>query len=259
MPKGGRIYERLTPSKLMNVRQMAYGVAGKARRRAAPLARAIVARAAHAQAYREADALANLAVRGLQLAPGELKSLDATGTGGVSSTGTISLLNGVPRGDDIDERVGRQITMKSIEFHLIAQHKAPEAGLIPATFRALIVYDRQTNGAALTVEQVLDSAAPGITRTIVPKNLENRDRFLILRDMKFGLAASVATDFMSAPKVAKVYQGVTLPVTFNAGDAGTVADITTGSLYLILLSDQAVGDAHLPVATWASRIRFSDN
>jgi len=256
MPKA--LYQRVTPSKALSVKQMTFG--GKARRKAASGARALVARAAHAQAYREADMLANLAVRGLQLAPGELKSVDVFLNGeDLSSTGSVILLNGIARGDDISERIGRQVTIKSIEINGFVKPKAPEAGVEPETVRIMVVYDRQTNGAALQVAQVLASAAPAANRVIVPKNLENRDRFLILRDMKFGLAAGESVNFMAAPKVVKFYQSLTLPMTFNGGDAGVVADITTGSVYMILLSSAAVGDAHMPTAHMATRVRYSDN
>lgn len=245
-------------TKALSVRHE-YATSGPGRRRASAPARALQARAVRVAGYREADALANLAVRGLQLAQGELKSTDVEQAAtNMSWSGDLILLNGIARGDDIDERIGRQITMKSIEVHMRFEAKAPEAGVTPSAIRVLIVYDRQTNGAALTVAQVLSSVG-GPLVTLAPKNLENRDRFQILRDMKFGLPCSVSTDFMAAPKVMKFYQGVNLSTTYNTGDAGTVADITTGSLYMITLASDAAAGAHMPLYSFVSRVRYADN
>ena len=120
----------------------------------------------------------------------------------------------------------------------------------PCVARLVVVYDKQTNAAALTPAQVL-TAVGTINAATSPKNLENRDRFTILRDIRTPMAAAETTDYEPPPK-AQVYQSITLPVTFNAGDAGTVADITTGSLYAIFISDQGCGSAlvqlHLPCA-----------
>jgi len=234
-----------------------YATSGAARRRASAPARALAARALRVTGYREADALANLAVRGLQLGAGELKSVDTAGSESVDWDGAVHLLNGIARGDDIGERNGRQVLMKTIELNFVAGAKAPEAGIVPSTMRVMLIYDRQTNAAALTVLQVLVTNG-SIYGPITSKNLENRDRFLILRDMKFSLTGSVSTNFMAAKKYGKFYQSVSLPVTFNAGDAATVADITTGSLYILVISDQDDAAAHLPTITWTCRVRYED-
>jgi len=213
-------------------------------------------RAAHIGSYREVTELANLAVRGLQLGPGELKAKDQSiGSFAVDFNGAVYLLNGVARGDDIDERVGRQILIKAFEINAIFKPAAAGAAPVPSTMRMMIVYDKQTNGAALTPAQVL-LAVGSANAPVMPKNLEYRDRFSILRDMKFGLASAELTDYQPAPKVVKVYQSIVLPTTFNAGDAGTVADITTGSLYALFISDQAA--APLPTCQFTSRVRYED-
>ena len=212
-------------------------------------------RAAHIGAYREVTELANLAVRGLQLGPGELKARDtASGAfAGADWNGVAVLLNGIARGDDIDERVGRQILIRSYELSVIWHQAAP--GAHPSRVaRLVVVYDKQTNAAALTPAQVL-TAVGTINAATSPKNLENRDRFTILRDIRTPMAAAETTDYEPPPKALKVYQSITLPVTFNAGDAGTVADITTGSLYAIFISDQG---AVLPSFSYTCRVRYED-
>jgi len=245
-------------TKALSVRHE-YATSGPGRRRAAAPARAAAARALRVTGYREADALANLAVRGLQLAAGELKAVDVSAApGGVTSTGAAYLLNGIARGDDITERNGRQVTMKTIEVNAVFQPTTPALDSVPTCVRMMIIYDRQANAAALTPAQVLGTVGDG-NAVIRPKNLENRERFLILRDMKFGLSSGEAEDFRAAPKIVKFYQGVNLPVTFNAGDAGTIADIITGSLYLLVISDDPAGAPEQVAFKYTSRVRYSDN
>jgi len=213
-------------------------------------------------AWREAmdvgpGSLANLAVRGLQLAPGELKSKDQSLAGfGVDFNGTGYLLNGIARGDDIDERIGRQVTCKAYEVNLAIRPAVAGAAPVPSIVRCMIVYDKQTNGAIMTPSQLL-LAIGTANAPLMPRSLENRERFTVLRDMKIGMASAELTDYQPAPKVVKIYQSVVLPMTFNAGDAGTVADITTGALYAIFISDQA--GAPLPVVSFTSRVRYMDN
>ena len=60
----------------------------------------------------------NYRVGGLMRTKGEMKSVDVyTGSLVADSTGTLQLLNGLARGDDIDERDGREVTMKSIQIN----------------------------------------------------------------------------------------------------------------------------------------------
>lgn len=206
-----------------------------------------IARSARIAAYREAPMLANLAVRGLSLAPGEFKSVDVHAATAVTTTPLVVLLNGIARGDDINERTGREVDMRSIQFS--AQVRAATATGVDQTHRVLIVYDRQTNAAAPTMAQVCESA------TIqAPRNLENRKRFSILFDEIYNLNAAAES---GSSRQIRWYRHLNHPETFNSGDAATVADITTGSVYLIVLGTEAAGATSGSIDYW-SRIRYQD-
>jgi len=191
--------------------------------------------------------LANLAVRGLNLAPGEFKAVDVHAATAVTTTPIVVLLNGIARGDDINERTGREVDMRSIQFS--AQVRAATTTGVDQTHRVLIVYDRQTNAAAPTMAQVCESA------TIqAPRNLENRKRFSILFDKIYNLNAA---DESGSSRQIRWYRHLNHPETFNSGDAATVADITTGSVYLIALGTEAAGGTSGSIDYW-SRIRYQD-
>lgn len=195
----------------------------------------------------------NRASRGLQLARGEWKSVDVTGTAVLDSTGAVVLLNGIARGDDIGERTGREVVMRSIQFNGVCA--ATDVTGAEATCRVVIVYDRQANAAAPTAAQVLVA-----NNTYAPRNLENRRRFKILYDETFGVGdriTGVANPGADFAHYIRWYRKLNHPVTFNSGDAGTIADITSGSVYMLTVSTQGAG-ATAGSIYYYCRIRFED-
>lgn len=178
---------------------------------------------------------------------GELKVLQAAQALAADTTGAILLLNGIARGDDYNTREGRQIWMHHMELRI--QFSVTGATGIDQTQRCLLVLDTQPNGVALTVANVLESAS-----TLAYPTLEYRNRFKILMDHAISLNASAEA---GSHTFMKRYFKLLYPVTFNAGNAGTIADIATNSLYFISLGSSAPG-VTAGAITVASRIRFED-
>ncbi|AUM61657.1 capsid [uncultured virus] len=219
----------------------------KERVAAAKAGRAVVAAAA-----RMAPA-ANVAVRGLQLGMGELKAVDtALAATAIDAASGVQLINGIGRGDDINQRNGREIVMKSIEVKFTLQ-VTPGTGTAQV-HRVVLVYDRQTNGTALTWADVY-GAGPTILSV---RNLENRKRFKVLMDRTFNMGAAVVQTVGGHNFITdSFYRKMNHPVTFNAGNAGTVADITTGSLYLMFIGSNAAGATAGSIVAQA-RVRYED-
>jgi len=207
---------------------------------------------AEARISREALAAAArrpVPVRGLVVSDGELKSVDvALAQLATTQASEVRLLNGIARGDEINERIGREVTMRSIQ--VTGTTLATPGTGVDQNHRVLLVYDRQTNAAALTAAQVLAAV-----NCYAPRNLENRKRFKILFDRTWHLNASAEP---GSQHVFKFYRRLAHPVTFNAGDAGTVADITTGSLYAISVGSEPAG-ATAGSTFLSTRIRYSDH
>lgn len=179
---------------------------------------------------------------------GEFKSKDTTINAAViDSTGSVNLINGIARGDDINERTGREIILKSIQIN--GRIRSTAATGVTQIGRVICVYDRQTNGAAPAITDVLTSNS-----TTSARNLENRRRFKILMDKVFALSAAGQS---GEQQEFRFYRRLRHPVTFNAGDAGTVADIASGSLYILTLGENAPG-ATAGSTTMVSRVRFQD-
>lgn len=189
----------------------------------------------------------NRATRGLQLATGEFKAIDTVVSVAADTTSAVTLLNGCARGDDINERTGREVVMRSIQLCVRATVTAGTG--IDQWHRYIVVYDRQTNGAALTFANVISALDVS-----APRNLENRRRFTILMDKKFHLNATAES---GSQRLISYYRRLRHPITFNNGDAGTVADITTGSLYLITYGSVAAGQT-AGSAYGVVRVRYED-
>jgi len=117
----------------------------------------------------------------------------------------------------------------------------------------LVVLDKQTNATALTILNVLKSVSP-----ISQKNLDNRHRFTILHDQSFSIEGQVATVSGGISQVVhNWYKKCNITVQFNNGNAGTVADIQSGSLYLIFIGDEGAG-ATAGFAGYSVRVRYQD-
>ena len=192
--------------------------------------------------------IANRAVaRSVAMDSGELKSVDTTGNPVIDTTGAVTLLNGIARGDEINERNGREVLMKSIQLNMSPMVTSGTG--VDQVGRALVVYDRQTNAAAPAITDILVA-----NNYLDNRNLDNRKRFKILMDRRWALNA---TGEPGAIVVDTFYRRLRHPVTFNSGDAGTVADITTGSLYLITIGTKVAG-ATAGAIPFRCRIRYQD-
>jgi len=178
----------------------------------------------------------------------EFKSIDvAQGPTAVDQASSVLLLNGCARGDDIGARTGRQIMMASIEAKFY-NYSTVTTG-INQVHRVLLVLDRQPNGAALTAAQVLTTV-----NTLSSRLLENRNRFRILMDRRMTLDAATIS---GSRRVTKFYKRLHVPVTFNSGNAGTLADIATNSLYVIAIGSEAAGATAGSIQGFY-RVRFTD-
>ena len=181
------------------------------------------------------------------LSTGELKAVDTSVNQSADTTGGVVLLSGIARGDDINQRTGREVTLRSIECRFLGRVTAGTG--IDQQQRLLLVYDRQSNGAAPTVADVLGSA-----NVLYPRNLENRRRFKVLYDRYFQLNASGEP---GSEKVFKFYRRLRHPMVFNSGNAGTVADITSGAIHAVICGSAAPG-ATAGTIQGRVRIRYED-
>lgn len=196
---------------------------------------------------------------------GEKKVIDvAAGTIQINTTGSFNLLNGCVQGSDYSNRIGRKIVMRSLYIRGFAfpEPSATAANSPSQQARMIIFLDSQPNGAAPAVTDLLNSATPASQL-----NLNNRDRFRVLRDQTFvfgpqvyAVSATAAPTVTGTPSVADVncYVKMGHETIFNAGNAGTIGDINSGALYMFWIGSVTAGTGQDANAFVSSRVRFLD-
>jgi len=92
---------------------------------------------------------------------------------------------------------------------------------------------------------------------MAPRNWLNKDRFVVLRKSGLVLEASAGG---YGPVTKRWDMRIPLKnrqVRFNSGNAGTIADISAGSLLLVTTGDQAAGAA-AATCNYAGAVHFTD-
>jgi len=196
--------------------------------------------------------------------PLTLINFEAAGTMG------FSLCNGIRKGTDMYERIGRKIALKSLHVQgQIISTKVAGGQAAPLFARLLVVYDRNPAGAAPAATDLIQGVgSTGTTSNTAYDsiNMNNRDRFIVLRDKRYvlppyganGVATTIAPVNTWNPAQDLVVNEFVilkdLETVFNT-DAAGVAEISTGSLYIITFgSDGSQGYAFNHTA----RLRYSD-
>lgn len=201
---------------------------------------------------------APLATRGFygpqRRSPEEQKVIDVIeNTYNFNISSTVIGLNFVATGSDFTNRIGRKITMTSIQCR--GMICPTDTTTISSQPRMLIVYDTQPNGALPTITEVLQASTSSSML-----NLNNRDRFRVLYDKQVvvgGVSNTTDQSFALTPSChnIKMYKKLNLPVIFD-GTGATIADIQTGSVVALFISTSGVSDG--ASFTGSFRIRFTD-
>lgn len=138
--------------------------------------------------------------------------------------------------------------MESLYWVFQGSLQPTTAGASP--IRLMIVYDRQANGAVCTATDVMQADS-----IVEMRNLGNARRFFTLVDEMIDCLGVGGPGAF----IRKGYRfNLGLETEFNAGNAGTVADIQTGSVFAFCWQNGNLITAS-PIAQLKTRIRFVDN
>lgn len=201
----------------------------------------------------------------------EIKAIDIASTNYLfrapATASNIILLNGIQTGAAFYNRVGSRVEMRNLHIRGQVTNAATSTSCM---LRLLIVYDRQPTGALPVISDILqsrDQVGTATTGGISEINLDNRDRFAILRDMQYYAPSCTNTagvltngpqfpgqdnqqwdvnEFIKLKSLGTHYKSSTNP--------SVIADIATGALYACFV---ATVDA-----TWQAgvgfRLRYDD-
>lgn len=206
--------------------------------------------------------LANQPVSKRRVMAPEKKNLDFDGTqngGGdvaVSLAGTwtapsaATFVSPLVQGTSATTRLGRKVAWIKWHCHYTA---TLQAGGSPSTgggqIRCRLVFDKQTNAAAPAVLDIFQT-----NDFHSANNLSNEDRFITVADW-LTEPISVNNNFSVSGVVTR---NLDLESIFNTGNAGTVADVQSGSFYLLFCLPFATITTTSPIMNFYSRFRFVD-
>jgi hypothetical protein len=212
-----------------------------------------------------------LASRGYRPNNTERKLSDINPTvNAANTTSTITALCVPTLGSDYTNRVGRKITVKSVQGRCLVRTTLGETLITGSSgaqqVRLMLLVDLQPNGALPAITDILTNAHPSSNM-----NLNNRDRFKILLDKTWNLDPYLNDPTATQARISmdnqcrswKFYKKCDQEVIFNAVNGGTIADITSGAIIRVILGNQpapvagppAIGAAELVIS---SRVRFVD-
>jgi hypothetical protein len=158
----------------------------------------------------------------------ELKYIDNQGTPSTmynvgTTANAFQLINGVAQGLTETSRIGQRVRVKKITVVHSVIPGSTTTGSGALNFR--LVYDRQTNGAAPAATDMFDVDVGTTLR-----NPDTRARFKVLMHEKGHVTAYTMDGevFMFERTIKCNYD-----VFFNVGTGGTVASMTSGSIYAV--------------------------
>ncbi len=155
------------------------------------------------------------------------------------SSSTPSVMNLLAEGSSQDQRIGEQVTMKMIQLRLTfikdAGNTQPST-----TIRAILVWDRQPNGALATSANILENPAlvggNEDVNIMSQHNAQTRARFQFLFDKTFTM-----NDGHNAHRTMKwTVKLSNRKVQYNGAGAG-IGNINTGALLFLVMGNVTDG------------------
>lgn len=177
--------------------------------------------------------------------------------------GRVHLIATIPQGTSTQTRIGRKCQLKAVQFRGHVRCSA-HAAADDAQCCIVLVYDKRPTGILPTANQILESSDP-----LALNKEDGFDRYKICKRWDFaimGNRSAPTTGSMGARsnKQLMAYKsfgkkGLNARYTTNAaGIAGTIAGITEGALYLVVLSSEVFASTYGPDLELKMRIKFQD-
>lgn len=174
----------------------------------------------------------------------EHKYVDTTATTTSSTTPALVLLNALALGTPSTSRLGQSIKMTALYANIFWSINASAS----TTYTRMIIFkDMQPNAAAPAASDLLVTTGSVLS----PLVIGNARRFKVLMDIRKNLSIN-GTEIVKFKRFMKLF----FHTRYNNQNNGTIADITTNSLYMLHMSDQAT---NTPSFSYSIRCRFIDN
>lgn len=213
----------------------------------------------------------------LFVSTGELKGMDTdlSDTNIVATTTTnddMIVVNLIEPGNGSYNRVGRKIRMKSLflkgQLNMQVANTTVPGSTSSATFRMIVVYDAQPSGVLPIFSTIFGTTVQNGgegSQVLDSLRFDNTDRFRVLRDKRFSLnpgASATSTEGVLYKRNFEMYIPLKGIETLYSGQSSpcTIADISSGALYVIFRSD--INNASIATVSVGSssfaRLRYHD-
>lgn len=175
----------------------------------------------------------------------------------LNTTGSVTLLNPVPQGAAVTQRVGKKIVMKGLQCRGVM---VGDSTALLNDVAYMIVYDKRPTGALPAITDILVSVAASSMNNDANSGrfriLKRCDEVLLGNTTATGVVANALTE--SSAKSADWWLDLkSAPVVYKAAGTGAIADIEEGALYLVTVGNTAAGTADAILAV-EFRLRFLD-
>ncbi len=175
----------------------------------------------------------------------------------VTAALVVNNLTIVPEGNRENNRIGRKITVTNIHIRGAVSLLAPTVATNSSSIViGMLVQDTQTNGAAFTATDLLETDA--FTSFA---NLANSQRFKILKKKVWNLSSGGGAPSGAAFVMSEDNRYVScnlkcnIPIEYdNSATTGVVTSVRSNNLYWVTQSDNAAGITQLN-----ARIRYTDH
>lgn len=176
----------------------------------------------------------------LEMTP-EVKVLDTDFNVQPSSTGAVTIINGMAPGTSNSTRIGQKIEVTSIDYKLSYQITSTDlteqTGIVNSDICAFaIVYDRQSNGGAPTWSDIFTNST-AINAPMGHRITANFERFEVLACERL-LVSTAGTNVAYAERHVRCNH----EVRYNNGTAGTIADIQSGGLFVVFCNQNPIAN-----------------
>lgn len=178
---------------------------------------------------------------------------DITNSANVQSGVIFNSFNLIPQGTTDQTRIGNKITVRNINVRAISAVDDAGTGALGGGYLRVIIYvDKQCNGVAATVTDILKSAAINSFR-----NMDQVDRFLILKDKMIKVTVDSANALHTATSTTfwKASWKGALPIHYSS-TTGAITELRSNNIGMIYISDNPALNA---AGTGIARIKFTDD
>ncbi|AXH75673.1 MAG: coat protein [Cressdnaviricota sp.] len=172
----------------------------------------------------------------------------------------LSSINLIPQDTSKNGRIGNKCTAVNINVHGVLILPAAVSGvtLVGTRVRIILYVDKQCNGVTAQPADLIKDSPTGGTFVNSFRNMDNVDRFIVLKDKTFTmnyLTAGTATE--AAASVLREYKfnkKCSIPLDYSA-TTGALTEIRSNNIGMMFISDTNNQVSFQQI----SRVKFSDH